>query len=177
MNTKSTHIDVKKGAETPATSAPAKLQNPFRSLRNQIDRLFEDFDSDLFSSRWLEMTPFSKFRSQIASVMPAIDVVDDGNAYRVTAELPGLSDKDIDVTKDGDLLTIKGEKKEEREQKEKGYFMSERHYGSFERTLRLPAGVDDAKIEAKFDKGVLTVTLPKTAEAMTKPKKINIKSA
>lgn len=174
MTNKSTQVDVKKGA-TPAPAGAA--HSPFRSLRQQIDRLIEDFDRAPFSSHWLEMTPFAKFKSDFDVVVPAIDVVDEGTFFRVTAELPGLSEKNIDVTKDGDLLTIKGEKKEEREQKEKGYFMSERHYGAFERSLRLPNGIDDSKIEAKFENGVLTITLPKTAGAVTSPKKINIKAA
>jgi|JI10StandDraft_1071094.scaffolds.fasta_scaffold263484_2 HSP20 family protein len=176
MTEKSTQIDVKNsGATTP--QATSNLQHPFRSLRQQIDRLIEDFDRTMLPGHWFDMTPFAKLKSDMGMVVPAIDVVDDGNSYRVTAELPGISEKNIDVTKDGDFLTIKGEKKEEREQKEKGYFMSERSFGSFERSLRLPNGIDDSKIAAKFENGVLTVTLPKTAETVSKPKKIDIKAA
>jgi len=174
MSDNSTQIDVKKsGIDHPGTP----VQHPFRSLRDQIDRLMDEFDRGLFPSRWLEMTPFSKLTSDIRGLVPAIDVVDEEKAYRVTAELPGLADKDIEVTKDGDLLTIKGEKKEERAEKEKGYFLSERHFGSVERSLRLPEGIDDSKIEAKFENGVLTIVLPKTPEAVSKPKKITIKAA
>jgi HSP20 family protein len=174
MTNKSTPVEVKKtGNGHP--SAPA--QHPFRSLRDQIDRLMDEFDRGLFPSRWMEMTPFSKLTSEIRGLVPAVDVIDEEKAYRVTAELPGLTEKDIEVTKDGDLLTIKGEKKEEHEEKEKGYFLSERHFGSVERSLRLPEGIDDSKIEAKFENGVLTVTLPKTPEAVSKPKKIEIKAA
>lgn len=173
MTDKSTHVEVKKGAGQPA----APTQHPFRSLREQIDRLMDEFDRGLFPSRWLEMTPFSKLTSEIRGLVPAVDVIDEEKAYRVTAELPGLTDKDIEVTKDGDLLTIKGEKKEEHEEKEKGYFLSERHFGSVERSLRLPEGIDDSRIEAKFENGVLTVTLPKNPDAVSKPKKIAIKAA
>jgi HSP20 family protein len=174
MSGKATQIEVKKsGSGHPA----APMQHPLRSLRDQIDRVMDEFDRGLFPSRWLEMTPFSKLTSEIRGLVPAIDVVDEEKAYRVTAELPGLAEKDIEVTKDGDLLTIKGEKKEEREENDKGYFLSERHFGSVERSLRLPEGIDDAKIEAKFENGVLTVVLPKTPEAVTKPKKIAIKAA
>lgn len=174
MTNKSTQVEVKKtGNGHPA--APA--QHPFRSLRDQIDRLMDEFDRGLFPSRWMEMTPFSKLTSEIRGLVPAVDVIDEEKVYRVTAELPGLTDKDIEVTKDGDLLTIKGEKKEEHEEREKGYFLSERHFGSVERSLRLPEGIDDSKIEAKFENGVLTVTLPKTPEAVSKPKKIAIKAA
>lgn len=173
MSNKPTQVEVKQGAG----GQPAAVQHPLRSLRDQIDRLMDEFDRGLFPSRWLEMTPFSKLTSDIRGLIPAVDMVEEEKAYRVTAELPGMSDKDIEVTKDGDLLTIKGEKKEEREEKEKGYFLSERHFGAVERTLRLPEGIDDARIEAKFENGVLTIILPKTPEAVTKPKKIAIKAA
>jgi len=174
MSNKSTHVEVQKGGNgQPA----APVQHPFRSLRDQIDRLMDEFDRGLFPSRWMELTPFSKLTSEIRGLIPAVDVIDEEKAYRVKAELPGLSEKDIEVTKDGDLLTIKGEKKEEHEEKRKGYFLSERHFGSVERTLRLPNGIDDSKMEAKFENGVLTVILPKTPEAVSKPKKIAVKAA
>ena len=174
MTNKSTPVEVKKTGNGHPSNP---VQHPFRSLRDQIDRLMDEFDRGLFPSRWLEMTPLSKLTSEIRGLVPAVDVIDEEKAYRVTAELPGLTEKDIEVTKDGDLLTIKGEKKEEHEEKEKGYFLSERHFGSVERSLRLPEGIDDSKIEAKFENGVLTVTLPKTPEAVSKPKKIEIKAA
>ena len=172
MSNKSTQVEVRKG-----NGHPAPAQHPFRSLRDQIDRLMDEFDRGLFPARWMEMTPFSKLTSDIRGLVPAIDMIDEEKAYRVTAELPGLSGKDIEVAKDGDLLTIKGEKKEEHEEREKGYFLSERHFGSVERSLRLPDGIDDSKIEAKFENGVLTVILPKTPEAVSKPKKIGVKAA
>jgi len=175
MIDKSTHVEVKKGSSGPTTAVAS--HRPLHTLREQIDRLMDEFDRGFFPSRWFESTPFAKFTSEIGAIIPAVDVVDEEKAYRVTVELPGLSDKDIEVTKDGDLLTIKGEKKEEHEEKEKGYFLSERSYGSFQRSLRLPDGIDDAKIEAKFENGVLTVVLPKTPEAVSKPKKIAIKAA
>lgn len=174
MSSKSTPVDVKKGERG---QPPAPAQHPLRSLRDQIDRLMDEFDRGLFPSRWMGMTPFSQLTSDMRGLMPAVDVVDEEKAYRVTAELPGLSEKEIEVTKDGDLLTIRGEKKEEHEEKERGYFLSERHFGAIERTLRLPDGIDDSKIEAKFENGVLTVILPKTPEAVSKPKKIAIKAA
>ena len=174
MSDKTTQVEVKKSG---SGHSAAPTQHPLRSLRDRIDRMMDEFDRGLFPSHWLEMTPFSKLTSEIRGLVPAIDVVDEEKAYRVTAELPGLAEKDIEVTKDGDLLTIKGEKKEEREEKDKGYFLSERHFGSVERSLRLPEGIDDARIEARFENGVLTVVLPKTPEAVTKPKKIAIKAA
>jgi HSP20 family protein len=94
----------------------------------------------------------------------------------VTAELPGMDEKNIEVkVSNGDLL-IKGEKEEEKEEKKKDYYLQERHFGSFERRFRVPEGVDADKIEASFKKGVLTVTLPKTAEAQKAEKKIAVKA-
>jgi HSP20 family protein len=108
---------------------------------------------------------------------PAMDIAEKDKAYQVTAELPGLDEKDIDVTVSDNVLTIKGEKKEEKEEKEKNYYLSERRYGAFQRSFDLPSGVDTAKIEAQFAKGVLTITLPKSAEAQKKQRKIDVKSA
>jgi HSP20 family protein len=169
MSKSSKQIDVRKEA--------APTRHPIASLRSQIDRLFEDFDHNLFSSHWLTASPFERLKDKKAVVLPAIDIADEGGNYRVTAELPGMSEKDIEVTKHGDLLTIKGEKREEKEKKGKGYYLAERHFGSFERTMRLPGTVDEAKIDAKYANGVLTVTLPKSAEAASKKQKIEIEKA
>ncbi len=111
--------------------------------------------------------------------MPAVDVVDKQKEVLVRAELPGLDQKDIDVRLSDDLLTIRGEKKDEHEEGEEdgSYYVSERRYGTFERTIRVPQGIDADKVEASFSKGVLTVTLPKTREAQDRSKKINVKGA
>ena len=98
-------------------------------------------------------------------------------AYEISAELPGLDEKDVEVKLANGLLTIRGEKKEEREEKEKDYYLSERRYGAFTRSFQVPEGVDADKVEARFAKGVLTVTLPKTAEAQKQEKKIEVKAA
>ena len=108
---------------------------------------------------------------------PAIDVVDTDKAYEITAELPGMNESDIDVKFSDGTLTIKGEKRDEKEEKKKGYYLSERRYGSFQRSFGVPDGVDVDKIEANFKNGVLTVTLPKTPQAQTSEKKISIKKA
>jgi len=91
--------------------------------------------------------------------------------------LPGLDASNIDVKYADGRLTIKGEKKEEKEEKKKDYYLSERRYGSFQRSVNLPNGIETDKIEAKFKNGVLTVTLPKTAEAQKSEKKITVKAA
>jgi len=162
-------------------NAPSTLPSPFDSLRRQVDQLFRDFDRG-----WDVWQPFNKSLFDLApawptemtwGTVPAVDVAEHEKAYEVTAELPGLDEKNIDVQVSNGVLTIKGEKTEEKEDKRKDFHLSERRYGSFRRSFRLPDGVDADKIEAKFEKGVLTVTLPKTAEAQKQEKKIPVKSA
>ena len=99
---------------------------------------------------------------------PVVDVAERENEYEITAELPGMEEKDIELIVSDDVLTIKGERKEEKEEKNKDYHISERRYGSFQRSFRLPDRVDDNRIDARFKNGLLTVLLPKTAEARSK---------
>ena len=110
-------------------------------------------------------------------VLPAVDVAEKDKEYEITAELPGMDESNIEVKLSNGMLTITGEKKEEKEEKKKDYYLSERRYGSFERSFQLPEGVDADKIEAKFTKGVLKVVLPKTAEAQKSVKKIAVKAS
>ena len=109
--------------------------------------------------------------------MPTVDVSETDKAYEITAELPGMDEKNVEVKLANGSLTIKGEKQDEKEEKKKDYHMRERSYGSFERSFQVPDGVDADKIEANFKKGVLTVILPKSAEAQKAEKKITVKSA
>jgi HSP20 family protein len=103
-------------------------------------------------------------------------VTEDDNAYEITAEMPGVEEKDVEITVKDDRLTLRGEKKSEKEEKKKDYHMTERSYGAFERSFHLPADVAADKIRADFEKGVLTLTLPKTPEAKSKERKIAIKA-
>ncbi len=151
---------------------------PFASLRREIDRLFDDFEKGSWRSplrrALFEMEPF--FRGEVTwGKVPAVDVTDIGTAYEVAAELPGLEEKDVEVKFLDGTLTITGEKKEQREEKKKDYYLSERHYGSFQRSFGVPSNVDADKIEATFKNGVLSVTLPKTADAQKRQKKIEVK--
>jgi HSP20 family protein len=139
-----------------------KELSPFTSLQREMDRLFADFSK--------------RFGAPLAGdAFPKLDISETDGEIKVSAELPGIEEKDVDVTLRDDVLTIKGEKKAEREEKDKNYHLVERSYGSFQRTIQLPAGMDPAKVKATMDKGVLTVTMPKPAAAQ--PKKIEIKSA
>ena len=105
-----------------------------------------------------------------------MDVAEDGKEITLTAELPGLDEKDVEILLSNNVLTIKGEKKSEQEKKEKDYYRVERSYGSFSRTIPLPEGIDADKVNASFKKGVLTVTVPKLPEAQKEVKKIAVKA-
>jgi HSP20 family protein len=163
-----------------AAPAPLGAFAPFETLRREIDRLFDTFHE----SAW--RLPFSRpvFDLELSwprgtewAIAPAVDVVEKEKEYEITAELPGMDEKDIEVKLSNNTLTIKGEKKEEKEERQKDYYLSERRYGSFTRSFQVPDGVDTAKIEANFSKGVLTLKLPKTAEAQKAEKTIAIKAS
>lgn len=165
--------------KTETTTQPAKATDwqPFDVLRNQVDRLFHDFQTGFLQAPFFRPFPDieSFWRRDLGfNVTPAMDIVEKDAAFEVTAELPGLDAKDIDIQLGNGMLTIKGEKLEEKEEKTKGRYVSERRYGSFRRTLQVPGGVDADKIEAGYKSGVLTVTLPKSPEAQKKQKTIPV---
>ena len=167
--------DTKPEASPP--SVQMQMWRPFENLRREVDRLFEDFTMSPFRLPFrrpsFDIEPFWAPESWVA--VPAVDFVERDDAYEVHADLPGMDEKDVEVKVAGGVLTIKGEKHEEREEKKPDFHLRERRMGSFERALRVPAGVDAEKIEASFKKGVLTITLPKTAEAQKPVKKIEVK--
>lgn len=141
---------------------------PFRALQQEVDKLFNDFTMDFpLAGRW----------NKNGSLAMQVDVAETDKSLEVTAELPGVNEKEIDVSLAGDILTIKAEKKSDREEKTKDYHLVERSYGTFERSMRLPFKADPAKIEAKFDKGVLKLVVQKPADAQTKAQKIEVKAA
>ena len=140
--------------------------NPFGTLFREVQKTFEDFS---------RRTPFARFTSDMLS--PKIDVAESKDAIEVTAELPGVDEKDVDVTLANGMLTVRGEKKTERDEqdKDKNWHVVERSYGSFSRAIPLPFDPDPAKVEAKFDNGVLRIHLPKRLEVASKQQKIEIK--
>lgn len=148
-------------------------------LHQEVDRLFDDFRSANWHfpfrrpSRGLEVGWPAASSWQVA---PAMDLVEKDGEYEITAELAGMDEKDVDIKLANGILTIKGEKSEERKEEERDYFLSERRYGAFQRSFRLPDGVDADTIEAKLAKGLLTVRLPKSAEVRKSEKKIGIKA-
>jgi len=141
-----------------SSSAPVPYRsedtNPLIGLRRDVDRLFED----LFRPAWSGLGVRDTFVS-----WPNVEVSDSDREVRVTAEVPGLSDKDVELLVEDGVLTIRGEKKSEAEDKDRGY--SERYYGRFERRIALPSEVDEDGAKAEFRDGVLTVTLPKSPDA------------
>lgn len=162
--------DTKVPAQTTSAQAGGRTLRgwrPFETIQREIDRVFDDF------SHFPYMPSPSIFQSETT---PAVNVVEKPNEFQITAELPGMDEKDIEVHCASGALTIRGEKKEEKEEKRQGYYLSERRFGSFQRSFRLPEEVDADKIGAVFKKGVLTLTLPKRTEAQKNQKKIEIKA-
>ena len=146
---------------TPGGRVPAAHNdNPFTALRQEIDRLFHEVTTGM----------------GMAEVMPHMDVAETEANITVTAELPGMEEKDVEVTLADNVLTIRGEKKVEREEKGETRHVMERATGMFARTIEMPAGMDPAAVKATMDKGVLTVTLPKPAAA-AEPRKIEVTRA
>ena len=174
----STPVEVKKSQ--PMQKAPADV---WTSLRQEMDKVVDRVGAGVslpsFGApfdRLFANTPAVKHEAGFVFAAPAVDVKENGTAFTVTAELPGLTEKDIEVKLTDDMMTLKGEKRQEREDKDESYHLMERSYGSFERSFRLPPSVERDKIAANFDKGVLTITLPKSAEAKKQEKTIEIKS-
>ena len=170
--------EVKKAGESATRPSALEAWTPFANLRQEMDRLFDDFGKGFSASpfRPFDFEPFWSRGTAVTST-PAVDIAESDRAYEIAAELPGMDEKNIEVKVSDGALTIKGEKQEEKEEKKKDYYLHERHFGSFQRSFRLPDGVDAEKIEATFKKGVLTVTLPKTPQAQKAQKTIAVKSA
>ena len=174
-----TVVEVKKQERPAPAPVPAAAPDIWRAFQNEMDQAFNRFWRGgfglPFARRGFALPRAWPFEAE-GLATPAIDFTEDEKAYRVTAELPGMSEKDIDVQLSGDLLVIKGEKRQEKEEKAENYYLSERRFGSFQRSFTLPDGVNRDKIEAGFEKGVLTITLPKTPEAVKEQKKIEVKA-
>jgi HSP20 family protein len=145
---------------------PADVYDPFRELRKLQNDINDLFTFDRFpGTEGLFDRNFS----------PALDVTENANDYTVRAEVPGLEEKDIDVSIASNVLTIRGEKKGEKEAKDAKFFRKETWSGSFQRTLPLPVPVDAAHIQAELKDGILTVVLPKREEAKPKQISVNVK--
>ncbi|PAU94341.1 Hsp20/alpha crystallin family protein, partial [Paracoccus salipaludis] len=137
-----------------APDAKSSEDNPMATLQREMNHVFENFWNRVGQFEW----PWGSGEAKS-------DVVETDNAIEVSIELPGMEMKDIEVTVNDDMLTVKGEKKIERQEEKKGYYLSERSYGAIYRTIPLPPGVDGEKAQASFRNGVLTIKLPQTPEA------------
>jgi HSP20 family protein len=143
------------------------IYDPFTAFRQEMNRLFSNF------FKTFDIEPFE---TRFGTFSPSVNVVEGDKEIKVSAELPGMDEKDIEVSLTKNVLTIKGEKKEEKEDKGKNYYKMERSYGAFSRTIPLPVEIDIDKAKAQFKKGVLTITLPKSPKAIKETKKIPVKS-
>lgn len=144
-----------------------ETDNPFALFRQDLDTMFDDF------ARGFEMEP--TWSTKLDSFTPRVDVTESEKEIHIAAELPGIEEKDIDITVSKDSLTIKGEKKEEKEDKGKDYYRMERSYGSFSRTIPLPVEVETDHAVASYQKGILSIKIPKSARAIEEKKKIAVK--
>lgn len=147
--------------------------DPVDSLHREINRVFENFTKGFW-----DMSPFTGGAMEqrgLGDFMPSTDITEDDKQIRVSVELPGMDEKDVQVSLANDELVIRGEKKTETEDKGKDWYRSERSYGSFHRAIALPEGIDSNKADAAFKKGVLTVTIPKKADAQQDIKKITVR--
>ena len=163
--------EVSKEAEAKPAAAEGKpaatVRRPMTTLGREIDRLFAEY---LPWGPWrhpvvagaFEVEPY--WQSMTTGPAPSVNVVEKEHAYEITAEVPGMDETNIEVTLGDSELKIKGEKVEEKQEERKGMLVSERHFGAFQRSFRIPKDVDSDKIDAVFKNGILTVTLPKSAE-------------
>lgn len=154
--------------EEPASGelSPARRDDdPLARMHREMDRLFEGFFGSLDRP--------SDWRSDLV-LKPSVDIAESKRAYRISVEVPGVDENDIDLTLDGDALIISGEKRQESEDDEDGFHRVERRYGSFRRVLTLPTDADADNISAKFRKGVLRIEIPRTAEDSGSRKRIEI---
>jgi HSP20 family protein len=161
--------EIKKTETGSSGSIMQRYADPFAAMRAEMDRVF-----DSFLGRGFGRLPLFTRGEGSEAVVPSTDVRETPTEFVVEAELPGMDEKDVSVTLNNGMLTLKGEKKSEREEKKDDYHLTERSYGSFQRSLRVSDTIDTDKVKAAFDKGVLKVTLPKRPEAMKAEKRIPI---
>ncbi len=165
---------VAKTAEKAKPPAKAQPLQPVPTWEHEIERFFDDFWRMPWPPRWWRPGRWGLREAGLIQP-PAVDVVDEKDHVVVKAELPGLAKEDVQVDLTDSTLTIRGEKKQEKEVKEKNFYRREREYGSFSRAIRLPAEVKTGEATAVFKDGVLEVRLPKTEEAKQKAVKVPVK--
>lgn len=146
-------------------------RSPLLNLHDEIDRLFDKtFQGIDFKTPFFHKHAFP----QLGLLKPDVDISGTEKEYTITAELPGMTEEDISIELKGDSLILKGEKRQEKKSEDEGYYRVERNYGSFQRVLTVPKDADAENIKAQYSNGVITITLPRKAEAITESKKISI---
>ncbi|MEY3002833.1 MAG: hypothetical protein RLZZ491_9 [Pseudomonadota bacterium] len=176
MPNNSSSVDVQRDT-APSPQPGRETWAPLVSLRDEIDRLFDDFGAGFWRHPLARRVAARPSFGLELPLSPVVEVVDCDGEYRVTAELPGLAPADVEIKIADGLLTIRGEKSDETRDEKADYLLSERRYGAFQRSLRLPSGADPDKITAQLAHGILTVTMPKTAAARQQERKIEVKAA
>jgi HSP20 family protein len=151
---------------------PSRQPDIFGAMRGEMDRV-----SQLFEHGWPYLPNFSYRANAPHWLVPQLDIHDNGKHLAIDVDLPGVDEKDVTVTLANGMLNIRGEKKSEHHEKTENCYVSERAYGAFERSLRLPDSVDDTKLEARFDKGVLKILAHKKPDAVKAERKIEIKTS
>ena len=179
MTETATVMPIKKSRPAPRHPGLRGGSRPVERLRTEVDRLLDDFLRGYwhvpFRKSVVDVEPYWRGQISIGAV-PAVDIVDKADAYQLTAELPGVDEHGVEIGFSDGTLTIKGQKQEAAEDEKQDHFLSERYYGAFQRSFRVPNGVDADKIAASYRNGILTVTLSKTAEARKQAKKIAVTS-
>ena len=184
-STRTTKVASSQDVPVARTPEVAEEDHPFQaavnvwdSFRGEMDRAFDRFSRAVVARQPLwrspEVHPLGRLESVFGVAMPPVDVTETETEFTITAELPGLEAKDIEVLVEGGTITLKGEKGEAVDRNEAGCRLSERRYGAFQRTFRIPEGTDADKVGAKFDKGVLTIALPKSSEDTAKVRKVPV---
>lgn len=168
---KQTAAPVSRAENTAPQDAPRRTG--FAGLRDEMERLFDSFEP----LGWFDRNPLAGGGALSSGALsPALDLTENDTGYSLTVELPGLDPEAVDVKLSNGMLSISGEKTETEEHENDDRHVSERRWGSFRRAIRLPENVDPEKIDARFENGVLTVSLPKSETAKASEKKIEIKA-
>lgn len=160
-----------RGNNNPALPVVA---SPLAAMRDEMDRMFERFWTNPLGTMELPERWFGDFSAP--GFQPKLDVTDDKNFVRIACEVPGVDAKDLEVEVQDGVLIVGGEKRREETTESEGCYHTERSYGAFRRSIPVPSEVDTSKAEAKFDKGVLTIRLPKTERAKQQSVKVPIKT-
>jgi HSP20 family protein len=169
--------EISKPADTPVS----RPRDVLAAMRDELERVFERFETGW--PHWPRFSAWSRWPSAFRHatgaelVVPELDVRENAKSITIEAELPGVEEKDVSVTLANGLLTIKGEKKDQHEERDEAHYFSERSFGAFERCLRLPDTIDETKVNATFDKGVLRITAAKKPEAVKAERKIEIRKS